>query len=148
MTETIEPFDDFVDAVLDLLRAARRTGGAAHTARVDGVSVPQIVVMSAIDSAGDRGVSAVADRAGLAQPTVTRALAALERRGMVRRTPHASDRRCTSLTLTDAGRTVLRDKRQEIVERFTRLWDTLEGEQRQLAVVLVRSLATIASDLT
>lgn len=146
--EGVELFDDFVEAVLDLMRAARRTGGAAHATKGDGISVPQLVVLGAIDSAGDRGVSAVADRAGLAQPTVTRALAALERRGMVLRTPHARDGRSTSLALTAAGHAVLKDKRREVVGRFAELWDTLEDDQREHAVILVRRLSAVADELT
>src|SRR4051794_16541872 len=110
-------FDDFVDAVLDLLRAARRTGGAANTVQEDAISVPQLVVLGAIDVVGDRGVSAVAEQAGLAQPTVTRALTALERRGMVTRTPHARDGRSTCIALTAAGSAVLEEKRQELIGR-------------------------------
>lgn len=140
-------FDEFVGAVLDFMRAARRAGGSAHGIGGDGVSLPQVVVLDAIDGTGERGVSAVADRAGLAQPTVTRALTALERRGMVRRAPHASDGRSTSLFLTATGRTLLEDKRRQIVGRFAELWSTLDRDERGHAVALVRSLSVIAGDL-
>jgi DNA-binding MarR family transcriptional regulator len=143
-----EPFDDFVTAVLDLLRTARRTGGAAHTVRDGGISVPQLVVLGAVDSAGARGVSAVADQAGLAQPTVTRALTALQRRGLVRRAPHASDGRTTSLALTGAGRAVLRSKRDELTGRFAELWQTLGDGEREHAVHLIRRLCEITDELT
>lgn len=143
-----EPFGDFVEAVLDLMRTARRTGGAAHTIKGGGISVPQLVVLGAVDSAGERGVSAVADVAGLAQPTVTRALTALERRCLVRRAPHASDGRTASLALTPAGQAVLQDKRNEIVGRFAELWETLGESQRGHAVHLVRRLSEIADELT
>jgi DNA-binding MarR family transcriptional regulator len=145
--ESVEPFDDFVEAVLDLMRAIRRTGGAAHTTKGDGISVPQLVVLGAIDSAGERGVTAVADRAGLAQPTVTRALAALERRGMVFRTPHARDGRSTSLALTATGQAVLLDKRQDMTGRFAEIWDGLEDDQREHAVLLVRRLSEVVDEL-
>jgi DNA-binding MarR family transcriptional regulator len=140
-------FDEFVGAVLDLLRAARRTGASAHAIGRDGVSLPQVAVLGAVDDTGERGVSAVADRAGLAQPTVTRALTALERRGMVRRAPHASDGRSTSLSLTARGRAVLDEKRREIMGRFAELWSTLAPDERSHAVTLVRRLSGIAADL-
>jgi DNA-binding MarR family transcriptional regulator len=146
--ESAEPFDDFVEAVLDLMRTARRTGGAAHTVKGGGISVPQLAVLGAVDSAGERGVSAVADRAGLAQPTATRALTALERRGLVVRTPHASDGRTASLCLTPAGHKVLEEKRGEIVGRFAELWATMGESQREHAVHLVRRLSEIAGELT
>jgi DNA-binding MarR family transcriptional regulator len=146
--ESTEPFDDFVEAVLDLMRTARRTGGAAHTSKGGGISVPRLVVLGAVDAAGERGVSAVANRAGLAQPTVTRALTALERRGLVVRSPHASDGRTASLALTTAGEAVLQDKRSEIVGRFAELWATLGKGQREHAAHLVRRLSEIADELT
>ncbi|MEV5751613.1 MarR family transcriptional regulator [Actinoallomurus sp. NPDC052308] len=145
--ESADLFQAFVDAVLDLLRAARRTGGAANTVQGDAISVPQLVVLGAIDAAGDRGVSAVAEHAGLAQPTVTRALAALERRRMVERTPHASDGRSTCVALTAAGRAVLEEKRQEIVGRFAELWADLPAGEREHAVSLVRRLSAITDRL-
>jgi len=143
-----EPFDDFVEAVLDLMRTARRTGGAAHTTNGNGISVPQLVVLGAVDAAGERGVSAVADQAGLAQPTVTRALSALERRDLVTRTPHVRDGRTASLTLTGAGQDLLRAKRTDIVGRYAELWDTMEESQRAHATRLVRRLSEIAEELT
>jgi DNA-binding MarR family transcriptional regulator len=144
----MELFDEFVDAVLDLMRTARRTGGAAHTVRGDGVSVPQLVVLAAVDTAGGQGVTAVAERAGLAQPTVTRALAALERRGLVLRAPHASDGRTTSLALTPAGKAVVEETMRNVVARFGELWESLAQEQRENAVRLVRSLSRITAELT
>ncbi|GAA0321365.1 MarR family transcriptional regulator [Actinoallomurus spadix] len=145
--EKVDFFEDFVDAVLDLLRAARRTGGAANAVAGDAISVPQLVVLGAIDVAGDRGISAVAERAGLAQPTVTRALVALERRGMVERTPHASDGRSRCVALTAPGRAVLEEKRQEIVGRFAELWADLPAGEREHAVSLVRRLSAITDRL-
>jgi DNA-binding MarR family transcriptional regulator len=144
----VELFDEFVDAVLDLMRAARRTGGAAHTVRGDGVSVPQLVVLAAVDVVGGQGVTAVAERAGLAQPTVTRALAALERRSLVVRAPHASDGRTTSLALTPDGKAVLEETRRNVVARFGELWETLADDQREHAVRLIRSLSRITAELT
>jgi DNA-binding MarR family transcriptional regulator len=144
----VELFDEFVDAVLDLMRTARRTGGAAHTVRGDGVSVPQLVVLAAVDVAGGQGVTAVAERAGLAQPTVTRALAALERRSLVVRTPHASDGRTTSLALTPEGKAVLEETMRNVVARFGELWESLAEDQREHAVRLIRSLSRITAELT
>ncbi|MFB9837130.1 MarR family winged helix-turn-helix transcriptional regulator [Actinoallomurus acaciae] len=144
----MELFDEFVDAVLDLMRTARRTGGAAHTVRGDGVSVPQLVVLAAVEVAGGQGVTAVAERAGLAQPTVTRALAALERRSLVLRAPHASDGRTTSLALTLAGKTMLEETMRNVVARFGEVWESLAEDQREHAVRLVRSLARVTAELT
>jgi DNA-binding MarR family transcriptional regulator len=90
----------------------------------------------------------VADVAGLAQPTVTRALTAHERRSLVKRAPHASDGRTASLALTAAGQSVLQDKRDEIVARFAELWETLGDGERDHAVRLVRRLCEITDELT
>ena len=45
-------------------------------------------------------------------PSITRVIASLEERGLIQRMPHPSDRRQVVLTVTDAGRDVVRRVRQ------------------------------------
>jgi DNA-binding MarR family transcriptional regulator len=44
-------------------------------------------------------------------PSITRVIASLEERGLIRRMPHPSDRRQVVLTVTDQGRDVVRKVR-------------------------------------
>jgi DNA-binding MarR family transcriptional regulator len=45
-------------------------------------------------------------------PSITRVIASLEGRGLIKRMPHPSDRRQVVLTVTDEGRDVVRQTRQ------------------------------------
>jgi Transcriptional regulators len=115
----------FVTAVIDLIRAVRRTGGSARVLGDQGISLSQLVVLSAVATAGRRGVSAVAEEAGLAQPSVTRTLDVLHRRGLVRRDRHPGDGRSTRLALTDEGARLVGGKTAEVRQRLAELWQDL-----------------------
>jgi DNA-binding MarR family transcriptional regulator len=54
----------------------------------------------------------LADHEKVQPPTMTRVIAALEERGLIRRMPHPTDRRQVLLTVTDHGRDVVRQVRQ------------------------------------
>lgn len=54
----------------------------------------------------------LADHEKVQPPTMTRVIAALEERGLIRRMPHPTDRRQVVLTVTDHGRDVVRQVRQ------------------------------------
>jgi DNA-binding MarR family transcriptional regulator len=54
----------------------------------------------------------LADHEKVQPPTMTRVIAALEERGLIRRMPHPTDRRQVVLTVTDHGRAVVRQVRQ------------------------------------
>jgi DNA-binding MarR family transcriptional regulator len=54
----------------------------------------------------------LADRLGADPPYVTLIVDDLEQRGLVRRTPHPSDRRAKVVTVTDAGRAVAAEARR------------------------------------
>ncbi len=60
----------------------------------------------------------VAKRLGLATSTVTRATARMEASGLLRREPHAGDRRLVRLLLTDRGR-ALQDVIDQEMDRLT-----------------------------
>lgn len=66
-------------------------------------------------------------------PSMTRTLAHLEEKGLVRRSPHPTDGRQVLLALTDAGRATLAEVRAERDEWMaTRLADLTAEERRTL----------------
>lgn len=134
------------EAVLELLRAARRTRlrPAPGPSRL---SMPQLVVLDAIGRTGQLGVSAVAAEAGLSQPTVSRALPALERAGLVRRRPDDDDGRASVLALTDEGLSLVADTREWLNQRLADLWAELSAEERQAAPGLLAKLVTFIDQL-
>jgi MarR family 2-MHQ and catechol resistance regulon transcriptional repressor len=87
----------------------------------------------------------IAARLITSRATVTGLLDSLEKRGYVRRVPHASDRRMLRIELTEAGRRVAQDLRQ-IVHRYQNTWLAAlsDQEKSQLIRWLHRLQATLA----
>lgn len=137
---------DFADAVLGFLAAARRTRGRLQPI-FDDVSVPQLVLMDAVQNCGDGGVGAVADYTGLSQPTVTRGAAALEQAGLLSRVADGGDGRRRVLALTDRGAVLLEDKRAVVAGHLSAAWSQLEEGERVLAAPLLRRLADLVEHL-
>jgi DNA-binding MarR family transcriptional regulator len=137
----------FVSAVLDLIRAARRTGAVPRGVGDPAISLSQLVVLTAVHTAGSRGISAIAEQAGLAQPSVTRTLDALDRRGLVRRDRHPGDGRSTQVALTEEGARLVGDKTVEVHRRLTELWHDLPPEGRRQVLALLPRLAKVVEGL-
>jgi DNA-binding MarR family transcriptional regulator len=142
------PMDEPVlgEAVLEVLRAARRTRlrPAPGPSRL---SMPQLVVLDAIARMGALGVSAVAAEAGLSQPTVSRALPALERAGLVRRRSDDEDGRASLLALTDEGQALVGETREWLNARLATLWAGLSAEERRAAPGLLAKLVGFIDEL-
>jgi len=141
-----ERAQEFADAVLALLAAARRTRGRLAPL-FDDVTVPQLVLLDAVDACGRDGTVAVATHAGLSQPTVTRGLAGLEQAGLVHREAADVDARRRVIRLTGRGRALLEDKRQVVAGHFAVAWGQLDPGERELAAPLLRRLAHLVEHL-
>lgn len=137
---------EMMQALIRLVQASRRSSGRLRR-RMPEISVPQLAILLAVEQAGDQGVGAIADAAGLAQPTVTRSLGGLERGGLINRRPHHRDRRGTMIGLTDQGRKLLREKQDEIADRMIMLWSGLTEAERALAIPLLERLAELLDRL-
>jgi DNA-binding MarR family transcriptional regulator len=137
---------DFANALLSFLAAARRTRGRMQPL-FDDITVPQLVLLDAIEEVGHNGVGAIADLTGLSQPTVTRSAGSLERVGLVSRATADGDGRRRVLTLTTRGERLLADKRAVVAGQFAAAWDLLTLDERSLAVPLLRRLALLVDEL-
>jgi len=95
---------------------------------------------------GRAAPSELAADLGLAPASVTGRLDGLERRGFVRRTPSAVDRRRVDVELTDAGRAAWRQALEAIGHEEERLLGVLSKEERaQLAALLRRVMLAAES---
>ena len=77
-------------------------------AREVGVSPEQVALLVAIKYSPSIGVRELAARERVSPPAMSNHVDRLERDGLVARTPNEADRRRVGLTLTDAGRRLLR----------------------------------------
>ena len=87
----------------------------------------------------------IAERLIISRASVTSLIDSLERRGYVRRLPHATDRRMLLIELTDTGRQVAHEFRL-LVHRHQKSWLAVLTEQEQ--VQLIEALHRLQAVLT
>jgi DNA-binding MarR family transcriptional regulator len=72
----------------------------------------QLAALAALERHESMTPGELADHEKVQPPSMTRVIAVLEERGLVRREPHATDRRQVILTVTDEGRDVVQRVRR------------------------------------
>jgi DNA-binding MarR family transcriptional regulator len=140
-------FDAAWDEFFGAIRRAR--GRAAAEAEREGLSVAQFGLLFSFAELGSGDVlpvGALADAAGIAQPTATRMLDGLERQGVIERRPSAEDRRSVSVALTATGRRLLNRKRKLVEEKRRAVFESLDAADRESAARLLRTLAATIED--
>lgn len=138
--------EQFADSVLALLAVARRTRGRLQPL-FDDVTVPQLVLLDAVQACGREGIAAISAYTLLTQPTVTQQAAGLEAAGLLRRIPADDDRRRRVLTLTERGEQLLAAKRGLVADRLSTAWRSLTAEEQMIAVPLLRHITDLVSEL-
>ena len=106
MTRTAELASSMRVSVMRLSRRLRYER-ADHT-----LSLTQVATLATLDRHGPLTPRELADHEKVQPPSMTRILAGLEERGLIVRTPHASDGRQHLVSLTKAARDLLRDDRR------------------------------------
>jgi DNA-binding MarR family transcriptional regulator len=105
---------------------------------VGDVTLSEVSVLARLDRDGAASPGVLADAERVRPQAMATTLAALEERGLVRRRPDPADGRRAVLTITQAGRKVINDRRSEIVRRFTEVLETefTAAERRRLVEVI------------
>jgi DNA-binding MarR family transcriptional regulator len=109
-----------------------------------GLSLTQIATLGTIDRHGPLTPREIADHEKVQPPSMTRILAGLEERGLIVRTPHASDGRQYLVSLAAQGRSLLRDDRRQREAWLARRLAELTPEEREL----LRAVAPIVDRIT
>lgn len=78
-----------------------------QTRPVGDLTGSQLSAMTSLELAGPLTPRELAETERVQPPTMTKIVAKLEERGLVRRTPHPTDRRQVILAVSEAGREVL-----------------------------------------
>jgi DNA-binding MarR family transcriptional regulator len=93
---------ELVETLLTVTHAIRRE----HNARLASLdaSVPRGRLLRAMTELGRPRMSELAKSLGLSARTITTSVDALEREGLLKRSPHPTDRRATLVELTAMGR--------------------------------------------
>lgn len=106
-----------------------------------GVTGPQRLVLRTLLSAPDTHPSAIARSLFFDRSTVTVILRSLERAKLVRRAPHATDKRVISLTLTAKGRRIAEQRTGTIESLFRRAVENLPLRDVQAAQRVLEAIA-------
>ncbi|HEY2637286.1 MAG TPA: MarR family transcriptional regulator, partial [Solirubrobacteraceae bacterium] len=98
-------------------------------------------------SGGPRRITELAEREGLAQPTMTGLVARLEARDLVTRTRDPHDGRAVQLTLTAEGERVLTELRARYVALLRDCLEAMEPEQVDALVAGGEALEALITQL-
>ncbi len=82
------------------------------------VTLPESSALARLDRGGPTTSGALARLEQISPQSMGATLAALEERGLVERQPDPQDGRRAVISVTEAGRQVLRDRRHESIERM------------------------------
>jgi DNA-binding MarR family transcriptional regulator len=139
--------DEFAAAWETFFLAVRRAKGRASAQPpADGVSLAQYHLLTPLSDGEAHTIRALAEAAGVAPPTATRALDGLERDGLVTRTPSATDRRCVTVDLTERGRAALEITAAAVAAGRARVAGSLTATEREQATALLRRLAVVVEE--
>jgi DNA-binding MarR family transcriptional regulator len=91
----------------------------------------QLAALAALERHESMTPGELADHEKVQPPSMTRVIAVLEERGLVRREPHATDRRQVILTVTDEGRDLVQRVRRRREAWLAQRLQELTPHERQ-----------------
>lgn len=110
-----------------------------YLAKTVGLTVPQLVVLTAIDESPEITAGQIAERVSLSQATVTSIIDRLEARELVTRLRSKSDRRKVWIQITANGKDLLEKSPGILHEEFVQTFEQLDDwEQTQILSSLQR----------
>ncbi|MFN8526116.1 MAG: MarR family transcriptional regulator [Chloroflexota bacterium] len=129
--------DRLHSAAIHLLRRLRREDDAS------GLTAPRLSALSVVVFTGPISLGALARAEQVRPPTMTRIVAALERAGLVERTPGA-DRRVALIAATEAGARLLEAGRQRRTSRLAEHLETLSGGELGALAVAAEAMERVS----
>ena len=115
------------------------------------LSTTAAYTLNRADREGPIRLTTLAAREGISQPSMTQLIQRLERAGLVARLPDPDDGRAALIDITDAGRTLLDQRRRQRRQRLTTLLATLTPEEQctlwhsaQVVLPIIHKLAASA----
>ncbi|WP_370583980.1 MarR family winged helix-turn-helix transcriptional regulator [Motiliproteus sp. SC1-56] len=132
------------DVLISLRRIIRATDlQSKRMVKSCGLTIPQVMVLRAIDLLGDVTVKRISDDVSLSQATVTTILNRLEDRKLVERVRCQSDKRIVNARLTDCGREMLMSVPPLLHEKFIERFDALEDWEKTQIISALQRVATM-----
>ena len=114
---------------MSVMRLARRL--RAQRSEIP-LTLTQLATLSTLDRHGTLSPGELAAHEKVQPPSMTRVVGALEQEGLVERRPHLTDRRQVVVSLTERGRSLLREDRRRRDAWLSRRLHELSAEERAL----------------
>jgi len=132
------------DVLVSLRRIIRATDlQSKRMAKNCGLTIPQVMVLRAINQLGDVTVKRISDDVSLSQATVTTILNRLESRALVERVRSVKDKRIVNARLTEQGLEVLHNAPPLLHEKFIDRFDSLEEWEKTQILSSLQRVATM-----
>lgn len=109
-----------------------------------GLGFSDFAVLEVLLHKGPTAVNAIGERVHLTSGSITAAIDRLERKSLVERCAHLSDRRARMIHLTDAGRNLIECAYQDHVAAMQAATGGLSETERAAAVALLKKLGLAA----
>lgn len=131
-------------AVLDAVPLMMRAIGT-HMRTHGGVnlSIPQFRTLLFLRQHEGASISNLAEHLEIALPSVSKLIDGLVARGMVRRQPHATDRRRVTLALTTVGRHALQASHEAAQHYLSTVLTRLPSSERATVAQAMRALQSV-----
>ena len=124
----VEEFAAFGSAYMRWVRSRARGGGITYA---------RMRLLGALHCRGPQTMSSLSGELGVTPRNVTALVDALEEEGLVRRSPHPTDRRATVVEMTPQGALACCERYEEHPAAVAEVFDDLsEEEQRELLRLL------------
>lgn len=146
MTKTID-LDKHIPALLLVLGGRVALHAVREAARDLDMDLRQWRVIQILGALGPSTISEVSNRVAMDQGGTSRAIAALERRGLIERRLDEADRRRSIAVLTDAGWEMQEEITTFALAREERLLNTLTAAEREQLTGMLHRLIDSADDM-
>ena len=111
--------------------------------KASGLTIPQVMVLRAIDALGDVTVKRISDAVSLSQATVTTILNRLQDKGLIERVRGQADKRVVNARLTAVGCDVLADAPPLLHEQFIDRFESLADWEKTQILSALQRVATM-----
>ena len=136
--------DEMADAFFTTSHALRRV--AERDMATEGLTMARLQVLRQLDANETLRLGELGRRLGVASRTMTTTVDGLDRDGLVQRQGDPSDRRATTVSLTNKGRRVLTHIQQRRRAGIGTLFDAVDEDLRISFLAVLDQLAQAAGD--
>lgn len=150
-TSTVPPRDDIgvdLETVARLRLAINRIGRRMRVHGGVGPTSSQVSALATVEKCGPLRIGDLAFREGVAAPTMTRVVAALDQLGYLERRPDPDDGRSSQVGISQEGHALLENLRRDRTAYLAERVATLSDVQRAQLVTALPVLETLAADET